>query len=30
MSLTVEGAVCAHTPDMNKANAMANKLRIGK
>jgi hypothetical protein len=27
MSLTVDGAVCAPTPDMNKANPMAHKLR---
>jgi hypothetical protein len=30
MSLTVDGAVCAPTPDMNKAKAMAHKLRLGK
>jgi hypothetical protein len=28
MSLTVDGGVCALTPDMNKANPMANKLRL--
>jgi len=28
MSLTVDGAVCAPTPDINKANPMANKLRL--
>jgi hypothetical protein len=28
MSLTVEGAVCAPTPDINKTNPVANKMRL--